>query len=101
MQLTVDVRQSTKPPPAPADTGRMPRKTIRPSVRQIERWQRAAELAGVSLSELITAATEARVDQIEREHAEDVKLDEWVRAEVDAAITKRSSVMCGCAACRR
>jgi len=77
----------------------MPRKTLRPSVRQIERWQRAADLAGVSLTELITAATEARVEQVERDHAEDVKLDEWVRSEVEART--RSSVTCGCAWCSK
>jgi len=79
----------------------VPRETLRPSVRQIERWQRAAELAGVSLSELMTVATEARVEQIERDHAADLELERHVRAEVDAALAKRSSVICACGRCTR
>jgi len=61
----------------------MPRKTIHSSVRQFERWQRAADSVGVSLSELITAAIETRVDHIERDR--EAKLERRLRAEFEDA----------------
>ena len=81
------------------DTDHMPRKTIRLSEREFERWQNAAELAGVSLSELIIAAAAVRVEQLERDHAADLELDRHVREQVDAAIAERSAIACACRDC--
>jgi len=53
----------------------------------------------VSLSELITAATAARVGQIERNHAAGLELDRYVREQVDVGFAKRSAVTCGCERC--
>jgi ABC-type branched-subunit amino acid transport system substrate-binding protein len=74
----------------------MPRKILRLSDLELVRWQRAADMTGVSLSELITTATADRVAAIERDHAEDLELDDRVRRAIEAA-----GVTCGCERCAK